>query len=557
MDLREYEQNKFAIAEVLRSVAKGVPDHRTDLRERIRSLLARLAEDRFNLVVVGRFSRGKTSLMNAIMRTDRLPTGITPLTSVITSVAYGSKERVILNYAERILTKEVPIEDLPKYITQQGNPRNVQRIKLAEVQLPAEILRRGFYFIDTPGLGSVIVENTLTTQAFLPEADAFILVTSYESPLSEEEIRFFKAAASSGRRVFVVLNKQDTVGPEDRRAVLSFVHEQLASIFGPSTPSTFSVSAKDALAATQSGDPSSLDASGMPALEKELVSFLLMEKTTEFLLRMCDRLRALLLDFSKNEETSVLMARIEALAEAFGRDRADQNASINWPAVPSAEFANLHQLPTCAICGHIAEELWQFLCRYQYQIVENPDEQRKFAIAGGFCSFHTWEYASIASPYGTCTGYPPLLERLADDLRVTAATLSRDELLLGMRELCPPQGDCVLCHVRDKAEVQAIETTAKALLQNRTWALTRLSAICLPHLTMLSTAVEDPGLIRELAKRQATIFQRMAEDMRRYALKHDALRRSLETNDEETAADRALFILAGYRNVIPLLPASR
>jgi hypothetical protein len=56
---------------------------------------------------------------------------------------------------------------------------------MAEIQLPAEILRRGFYFVDTPGLGSVIVENTLTTETFLPEADAFVLVTSYESPLSE------------------------------------------------------------------------------------------------------------------------------------------------------------------------------------------------------------------------------------------------------------------------------------------------------------------------------------------------------------------------------------
>jgi hypothetical protein len=553
MNLREYEQNKFAIAEVLRSTAKYIPDHRTDLRKRVQSLFARLAEDRFSLVVVGRFSRGKTSVMNAIMRTDRLPTGITPLTSVITSVTYGSKERVVLNYDERILTNEVPIEDLPKYITQQGNPRNVQRIKLAEVQLPAEILRRGFYFIDTPGLGSVIVENTLTTEAYLPEADAFILVTSYESPLSEEEIRFFKAASSSGRRVFVVLNKHDTVGPEDRRAVLSFVHEQIASIFGPSTPSIFSVSAKDALTAARSGDPSSLDASGMPALEKELVGFLLAEKTTQFLLRTCDRLRALLLDLSKNDETSLVMARIEALAEAFGRDRLDRNAVINWPAVPTAEFANLHRLPRCSICGCIAEELWQFLCRYQYQIIENHDEQQKFAIAGGFCSFHTWEYASIASPYGTCTGYPPLLERLADDLLVSASAPSRDELLLGMRQLCPTQEDCILCHVRDRAEVQAIDTTAKTLLDDTTRALSRLSAICLPHLTRLSTAVENPELIRELAKRQATIFQRMAEDMRRYALKHDALRRSLETNEEETAADRALFVLAGCRNVTSLL----
>jgi hypothetical protein len=88
------------------------------------------------------------------------------------------------NFHERIFTKEVPIDELPKYITQQGNPGNAQRLKVADVQLRAEILRRGFYFVDTPGLGSAIEASTRTTEAFLPEADAFVLVTSYESPLS-------------------------------------------------------------------------------------------------------------------------------------------------------------------------------------------------------------------------------------------------------------------------------------------------------------------------------------------------------------------------------------
>lgn len=230
IDLREYERSKFAIAEILRSASACLPQKRDEWRTRLADLFARLAEDRFNLVVVGRFNRGKTSLMNAILGTDRLPTGIVPLTSVIMTVGYGSKEGVLLKYENRILDQEIPIEDLRQYITQQGNPGNIQGIKTAEIQLPAEILRRGFYFVDTPGLGSVIVENTLTTEAFLPEADALILVTSYESPLSEEELRFFKAGSLSGQRIFVVLNKHDTVSPEQREAALGFVREQLTRI---------------------------------------------------------------------------------------------------------------------------------------------------------------------------------------------------------------------------------------------------------------------------------------------------------------------------------------
>jgi small GTP-binding protein len=349
MDLREYEQSKFAIAEILRSASACVPERAEELRTRLQDLFARLAENRFNLVVVGRFNRGKTSLMNAILQTDRLPTGIVPLTSVITTVGYGSKERVVLKYDNRILNHEIPIESLPQHITQQGNPGNVQRIKTAEIQLPAEILRRGFYFVDTPGLGSVIVENTLTTETFLPEADAFILVTSYESPLSEEEVRFFKAGTSSGCRIFVVLNKHDMVLPEQRKVALAFVREQLDILFGHRMPPIFSVSSTDGLNAKLSGDQRLLEASGIPELERQLLSFLLIEKSGEFLLRMCDRARQFLRELPNRAEVEDLTARIDALDRQFGRKT--QMSLTESVLMPAGAFPNLHQLPSCEVCA--------------------------------------------------------------------------------------------------------------------------------------------------------------------------------------------------------------
>ncbi len=92
--LREYEQAKFELAEILRVIsgqraATGGSAQPAFGEDEIADLFTRLAEDRFVLRVAGCFSRGKTSLMNAILGLDRLPTGILPLTSVITSVAYG------------------------------------------------------------------------------------------------------------------------------------------------------------------------------------------------------------------------------------------------------------------------------------------------------------------------------------------------------------------------------------------------------------------------------------------------------------------------------------
>jgi GTP-binding protein EngB required for normal cell division len=550
VDLSEYEQQKFAIAEALRPVLAAIPANKTELRGRITELFARLAEDRFNLVVVGRFSRGKTSLMNAILATDRLPTGITPLTSVITSVAYGSEEKVVLNYQRWSIPKEIPIEDLPRYVTQQGNPGNIQRIKTAEVQLPAEILRRGFYFVDTPGLGSVIVENTLTTESFLPEADAFILVTSYESPLSEEEIRFFKAAVGSRRRIFVVLNKHDTVSPEERSAAMAFVRDQLQTFFGLSTPRIFSVSARDGIEAKRSGDKSRLAASGFPDLENELLSFLLTRKNTEFLVGMCDRATRVMETVPSSPETSAAVENIAALAANLGRTAVDQAAVPEPLASPIAAFPNLQQLRPCEICAQVADKIWDFLCRYQYGISVKHNERRDFAKRGGFCPLHTWEYESISSPHGTCTAYPPLFERMAEELRSAACSDSPQGGLVGkIQALLPIQDNCPLCGVRNKAELQAVEAVATRLRGNTTATLNSLSAICLPHLLMLAAAGSSHELTRKLMERQATILERVAEDMKRYALKQDAARRFLASQEDTTAAQRALMFLAGRNNV--------
>jgi len=547
MDLRAYEQHKFAIAELLRSALARVPEQASDLRERLQPLFARLAEDRFNLVVVGRFNRGKTSLMNAILGVDRLPTGVVPLTSVITTVGYGSKERVVLKFRSRALDMEIPIEDLPQHVTQQGNPGNVRGVVTAEIELPVEILRRGFHFVDTPGLGSVIVENTLATESFLPEADAFVLVTSYESPLSEEEIRFFKAGLSSRKRIFVALNKSDILPPDHQQTVLRFVREQLSGYFGGAAPPIFSVSSTEGLAAKRTGDQARLLASGIPELEKQLVGFLLAEKSQEFLLRMCDRAKAFIQALPRPQDCGDLTSQIDALAlELGGEARAQSIESLFGPV---GAYPGLHQVRSCEICAEVAEKLWDFLRRHQYELTVDRAEQLRFAARGGLCPFHVRQLESMASPYGACAAYPALLDRLATALREAAWSGDVREMQTRAGHLTADDDSCALCRVRDAAERAAVEATAKRLETHGARALNALSAICLPHFAMLTSAVRDAVLLRGLLERQAAILQRSSEDMKRYVVKFDGARRYLASDEETTAAERGRSLVAGHRHV--------
>ncbi|MGA9753714.1 MAG: dynamin family protein, partial [Desulfobaccales bacterium] len=47
-------------------------------------LIDKLRENRFNLVILGAFKRGKSTLINALLGEPILPTAIVPLTSVVT-----------------------------------------------------------------------------------------------------------------------------------------------------------------------------------------------------------------------------------------------------------------------------------------------------------------------------------------------------------------------------------------------------------------------------------------------------------------------------------------
>jgi small GTP-binding protein len=549
MDLRNYEQTKFALAEILRSTSNIAPSKEYEWQERLRDLFARLADDRFNLVVVGRFNRGKTSIMNSIMGSSRLPVGIVPLTSVITTVSYGTTERVVLRFKKSTLISDIPVGALSQYVTQEGNPGNVRGIKMAEVQLRAEILRRGFYFVDTPGLGSAIAENTRTTEAFLPEADAFLVVTSYESALTEEEIGFLRSASSSARRIFVVLNKHDTVSMEQRETVLNYVRGQLHTLFGDTTPRLFSVSANEGLNAKRLQDLPRLSASGIPALEETLVGFLLTEKREQFLLHMCGRVADLIRDLSPSPEVEILFKQIGALLERLSRR--DGSTMVGEARSQEHQIAPppLQQLQPCEVCTQASDAIWEFERKYQYDISVNRRAQGLFVASGGLCSFHTWQYHAIASPYGICTTYPTLLDNLARWLRTAAGAPEQQGSGTKLQPPLATSGHCMSCSVRVKAESEAISRLAHRFSAQGVQTLSSLSAVCMPHLVLLSSAIKDPELVRKLLNHQAALFERLSEDMKRFTLKQDAARRASETKEEVIAAERALLLVAGHRNV--------
>ncbi len=313
--LRAYTKTKLLLAAQLRALREVIKQRGSETRlKQCDDLMVKLAEDRFTLAVLGQFKRGKSSLMNAIIGRELLPVGILPLTSAITVLRFGPKERLLITRLEdRLLwPEEFPVERLTEFVTERENPGNAKRVKTAVVEMPVPFLRRGLEFVDTPGVGSVIEANTATTMNFLPECDAVLFVTSVDSPVTRVELEFLESIRQHVRKIFFIVNKTDLLGTDERREVLDFVGDTIRKQMGTNEVKIFPVSSKLGLAAKADGCWSDSLESGLTDLEMTVARFLSGEKASVFLTAIIERALWLL----EQEATEVgLHARAHALLE--------------------------------------------------------------------------------------------------------------------------------------------------------------------------------------------------------------------------------------------------
>jgi predicted GTPase len=288
--LKSYSRIKLALAGQLRVLRDIVKKHGNERRERqCAELQVKLAEDRFTLAVVGQFKRGKSSLLNAIIGRELLPTGVLPLTSAITVLKFGPRERLVIEREGSPFLDTVPLDRLADYVTERGNPSNRLRVKTASVEVPLPFLRRGLEFVDTPGVGSTITANTATTDAFLPACDAVLLVTSVESPFTSVETEFLQAIRESVHKIFFVVNKTDLLAGHECREVLEFVTQTIREQTDTPDVRLFPVSCRLGLAAKREHDDLAYARSGLKILEEALAQFLSDEKTATFLAAVVDQ----------------------------------------------------------------------------------------------------------------------------------------------------------------------------------------------------------------------------------------------------------------------------
>lgn len=275
-------------------------------------LLERWTARRFAVLIVGEFKRGKSTLLNALVGEDLLPTGVAPVTAVATGVRSGPRRRAVAHFRDGT-EREVPPEEVGDYVDEARNAGNRRGVARVDVELP-EGPPPGVVLVDVPGLGSIHRHNTESALAALPDADAALVVASVDPPLGEAELRLLRTVSDHAARVEVVLNKVDYLGGEDREAAEEFTRGALGREGFPDTR-VWPVSARDGLRARLARDAVGWRRSGMEGLSDHVGRFLREERTALLARSLAGKARRLV-----EEESALLDVQIAA-AERTGSER--------------------------------------------------------------------------------------------------------------------------------------------------------------------------------------------------------------------------------------------
>jgi GTPase SAR1 family protein len=273
---------------------------------RLKKMSENLCAEQFNLIMIGRFKNGKSTLMNALLgRTTHdvpqlrnrppgqegpMPVDDLPCTATLTRIRYSETPWVKMWRFDQTFEKWTFEEYVAKAPVRDNEEENVKffgPIREFEVGFPASLCQSGVTMIDAPGTDDVAQRTAVTRQALL-DSDAAIVVYRSDSFGGTGERTFVAEDVSgNGVKVFTVVNMYHSRLPDER--FRGFVWNRLIKDEGKgpayqesdknfATHDIYFVDALKGLQGKWNNNSVQIQESGLELFEERLTDFLLKER---------------------------------------------------------------------------------------------------------------------------------------------------------------------------------------------------------------------------------------------------------------------------------------
>ncbi|MDD3324346.1 MAG: dynamin family protein [Sulfurospirillaceae bacterium] len=197
-----------------------------ELKEALNRLKMR-AEEPMKVAIVGQFSSGKSTFLNALLAQKILPTGITPVTSKVNYIRYADEIKIRIRYKDG-RDEYRDISSINRFTDQRGE---VEDIAYLTLYAPLEMLK-DIVFVDTPGLNSQVQTDTQTTKTVLQEVDGIIWLSLMDNAGKLSEVEALKDYLGAYQnKSLCVLNQKDRFTDEQIESAMHYVKGALGEFF--------------------------------------------------------------------------------------------------------------------------------------------------------------------------------------------------------------------------------------------------------------------------------------------------------------------------------------
>ena len=189
--------------EFLKEVAQELGQQ--NILNSLNAIQERASQQNANLLIplVGEFSSGKTTLLNALTDSKKLETATKPTTATIYEIHFGCNKceaNVVLSDGQ-----VAHFDDLGELKNDQLSDAQIVTVFDTSTKVPSSTI-----LVDTPGLSSPVVKHRQVLVDFLPSADAILLVVDINQQVTRSLTDFIDMIKLSKRPVYIVLTKSDT-----------------------------------------------------------------------------------------------------------------------------------------------------------------------------------------------------------------------------------------------------------------------------------------------------------------------------------------------------------
>jgi GTPase SAR1 family protein len=187
----------------------------------------------FRLLVLGDMKRGKSTLVNALIGENLLPSDVNPCTAVLTVLRYGPLKKVTIYFKDDRRPEELGFQQFKEQYTiepdeakqlEQEKQQAFPNVDYAVVEYPLPLLEKGIEIVDSPGLNDTEARNELSL-GYIHNCHAILFVLRASQPLTLGERRYLdNYIKNRGLTVFFLINAWDEIrkemlDPDDLEAV--------------------------------------------------------------------------------------------------------------------------------------------------------------------------------------------------------------------------------------------------------------------------------------------------------------------------------------------------